>query len=162
MLLRCLLAGQFYHGIDFEVTEPLQSPNAIMYVKGHTLNVTRWNNLTHCTTHVWRAFPLCLVMLKTISSTGTGRRTSANKWQMGRFFPAGLLAIMERAWLMENPQTTSCHRFLTQFSKLRVCVCVFPKLRVCLSQKITPFRTKTALLLFHRTVMITTSVFDYR
>lgn len=40
-MLCCLLAGQFYHGIEFEVTETLESPNAIMYVKGQTLNVTR-------------------------------------------------------------------------------------------------------------------------
>lgn len=37
----CLLAGQFYHGIEFEVTEPLPKPEAIMYVKGQMLNVTR-------------------------------------------------------------------------------------------------------------------------
>uniref|UniRef100_H3D0L7 Inter-alpha-trypsin inhibitor heavy chain H3 n=1 Tax=Tetraodon nigroviridis TaxID=99883 RepID=H3D0L7_TETNG len=35
------LLGQFYRGIEFEVTESLQSPDAIMYVKGQTLNVTR-------------------------------------------------------------------------------------------------------------------------
>lgn len=37
----CLLAGQFYHGIEFEVTEHLPKPEAIMYVKGQMLNVTR-------------------------------------------------------------------------------------------------------------------------
>uniref|UniRef100_A0A674N538 Inter-alpha-trypsin inhibitor heavy chain H3 n=1 Tax=Takifugu rubripes TaxID=31033 RepID=A0A674N538_TAKRU len=35
------LLGQFYHGIEFEVTEPLPKPEAIMYVKGQMLNVTR-------------------------------------------------------------------------------------------------------------------------
>lgn len=40
-MLCCLLAGQFYHGIEFEVTEPLQKPEAIVYVKGQALNVTR-------------------------------------------------------------------------------------------------------------------------
>lgn len=41
MLLPCLLAGQFYHGIDFEVTEALENSDATMYVKGQTINVTR-------------------------------------------------------------------------------------------------------------------------
>uniref|UniRef100_A0A665UMY7 Inter-alpha-trypsin inhibitor heavy chain H3 n=1 Tax=Echeneis naucrates TaxID=173247 RepID=A0A665UMY7_ECHNA len=40
------LLGQFYHGIDYEVTdlrpgEVLEKPDATMFVKGHQLNVTR-------------------------------------------------------------------------------------------------------------------------
>ncbi|XP_037535048.1 inter-alpha-trypsin inhibitor heavy chain H3 [Nematolebias whitei] len=40
------LLGQFYHGIDYEVTElrlgeTPEKPDATMYVKGHELNVTR-------------------------------------------------------------------------------------------------------------------------
>ncbi|CAN9512530.1 unnamed protein product [Ophioblennius macclurei] len=38
------LLGQFYHGVEFEV-EGRENLDAIMYVKGHTLNVTRhWQN----------------------------------------------------------------------------------------------------------------------
>ena len=40
-------AGQFYHGIGFEVGdlrpgEVPEKPDATMYVKGHQLNVTRY------------------------------------------------------------------------------------------------------------------------
>lgn len=40
-MLCCVPAGQFYHGIELEVTVPLLNSNAIMYVKGQGLNVTR-------------------------------------------------------------------------------------------------------------------------
>ncbi|XP_061780013.1 inter-alpha-trypsin inhibitor heavy chain H3-like [Nerophis lumbriciformis] len=35
------LLGQFYHGVEFEVTDPQLKRDATMYVKGQTLNVTR-------------------------------------------------------------------------------------------------------------------------
>ncbi|XP_054639697.1 inter-alpha-trypsin inhibitor heavy chain H3-like [Dunckerocampus dactyliophorus] len=35
------LLGQFYHGVEFEVTDLQQKTDATMYVKGQTLNVTR-------------------------------------------------------------------------------------------------------------------------
>lgn len=67
---------------------------------------------------------ICMVIPKTISSTGTGRRTSVRAWRMGRLFPAGLLTIMEQAWLMESPQTTSWLGSLTHFPKLfQIIIC---------------------------------------
>lgn len=41
------LAGQFYHGIEYEVSELRpgevpEKPDATMYVKGQELNVTRY------------------------------------------------------------------------------------------------------------------------
>lgn len=42
----CFLPGQFYHGVEFEVTyvrpdDVQKNQSATMYVKGHALNVTR-------------------------------------------------------------------------------------------------------------------------
>lgn len=46
----CHYAGQFYHGIEYEVTDMRpgvipEKPDATMYVKGHELNVTRYTRL---------------------------------------------------------------------------------------------------------------------
>ena len=46
-------AGQFYHGIGFEVGdlrpgEVPEKPDATMYVKGHQLNVTRYTCYLTC------------------------------------------------------------------------------------------------------------------
>lgn len=46
--------GQFYHGINYEVTDlrpgkNQEKPDATMYVKGHELDVTRYINVS-----VWK------------------------------------------------------------------------------------------------------------
>lgn len=51
-------AGQFYHGVEFEVGdlrpgEVPEKPDATMYVKGHQLNVTRYVLAYMCFREQW-------------------------------------------------------------------------------------------------------------
>lgn len=72
-------SGQFYHGIDFEVTdlrpgEVPEKPDATMYVKGHELTVTRCVN---CCVLVLRFMCVAGVIVTLFpGSTEAGRETS--------------------------------------------------------------------------------------
>lgn len=124
-------AGQFYHGVDFEVSnqrsgEKGENINAILSVKGQTLNVTRYTRLTPWR-HTWcRWCSECLGRLQMHTThlfglfppTDTGRRTSAAMWKLGKLFPAGLWEITELASLMVVPRTTLCQGFSRPLFKL--------------------------------------------
>ena len=70
-------AGQFYHGIGFEVGdlrpgEVPEKPDATMYVKGHQLNVTRYTS-SPATLHVFHQTVKLLNHLVTSVSLGLQR-----------------------------------------------------------------------------------------
>lgn len=67
-------------------------------------------------THPHKLFIFACKIL--VSSTDTGRRTSASTWRMGIVFTAGSSTTMGQAWSMGKPQTTLCQDFLRPLPKL--------------------------------------------
>ena len=93
-------SGQFYHGIQYEVSdlhqgEAPEKPDATMFVKGQTLNVTRYTKrniktLTseHLQLYAFEQFQFL--------STEAGRETSGGMWRTEKTYPAGSFTTMEQ------------------------------------------------------------------
>lgn len=153
-MLCCFLAGQFYHGIQFEMTELLQSPDAIMYVKAQTLNVTRWNNLTLCTTHGLWVVPLCLHGdVKNHLLQRHWQKDFSQQVTGGKIIPCWFV-INNRSGLIDGDPSDYIVSALFDTVSYTLCVCVFI-FQKYFSLIICPFRIKKkAILHFHITAII--------
>lgn len=122
-----VVAGQFYQGVNFEVSDlfpgkDFDKQDAIMFVKGNKLTVTRWMQ-KH--TVVNSQFQIMLttyhvnsVHVKTpdfhwichmiFFLPGAGKEISGRMWRMVKMCHVGSFIIMALDFLMEFTQTTLC------------------------------------------------------